>query len=56
MAGRDSNGYEAGGVAFIGCILLGAGAGIVTDHFVAGLLIGAGAGFVVMAIFRAIGR
>jgi hypothetical protein len=53
----DKNrGYESGGVAFAGCIVLGTGIGMAADHTLAGLIIGAGAGFIVMAIFRAIGR
>jgi len=44
--------YESGGVAFIGCILIGIGVGLFYDHVAVGTLIGTGVGFVVMALLR----
>lgn len=42
--------YERGGVAFIGCIILGVGFGMLFDHAGAGGTIGVGAGFLAMAL------
>jgi hypothetical protein len=43
--------YEAGGIAFVGCILTGAGIGWLfrTEWLVPGMIIGLGIGFLVMA-------
>ena len=53
MARKRDQGYEAGGVAFVGSILVGIGLGIKYNQVVAGTLIGIGAGFILMAIFKA---
>ena len=55
MSGSSSGrGYEYGGPAFPGCILVGIGLGILLGDFVAWLLIGLGAGFVLMGFIAAI--
>ncbi|HLR02186.1 MAG TPA: hypothetical protein VK111_05515 [Virgibacillus sp.] len=41
--------YERGGVAFVGCIILGTGIGMLFDNAGAGGTIGVGAGFLAMA-------
>ncbi len=45
-------GTEAGGIAFVGCILTGAGLGWVfgTEWLVPGTIIGLGIGFLIMAV------
>lgn len=42
-------GYERGGVAFVGCIVLGAGIGMLFDSVAIGGTIGVGVGFLLMA-------
>lgn len=42
--------YERGGIAFVGCIILGAGIGMLFDNPGAGGTIGVGAGFLAMAV------
>lgn len=44
----------AAGVVFVGCLLLGLAAGLLTGQMAAGLLGGLGAGFVAMGIVRAV--
>ncbi len=56
MAKKEGHGYESGGMAFIGTILLGIGLGVMYGQIVAGVLGGIGVGFIIMAIFRAIGK
>ncbi|MCL6445955.1 MAG: hypothetical protein K6T83_21345 [Alicyclobacillus sp.] len=46
-------GYEAGGSAFVGCIIMGFGLGLLFGQVLAGSVIGLGAGFLAMALFRA---
>ncbi|WP_196493825.1 hypothetical protein [Ornithinibacillus caprae] len=48
--------YESGGVAFVGCIILGVGIGMALDHVAAGSVIGVGVGFLAMAFFGVLGR
>lgn len=43
--------YESGGIAFIGCMILGVGIGMLFDQTGAGSVIGLGAGFLAMAFF-----
>lgn len=43
--------YERGGLAFVGCLFLGAGVGMLMGNVAAGGAIGMGAGFIAMAIF-----
>lgn len=43
--------YSAGGVAFVGSMLLGLGLGLWFDHAISGLLAGSGVGFIAMAFF-----
>ena len=52
-AGR---GYEYGGPAFPGGILVGIGLGIMLGDFFAWLLIGCGAGFILMGFIAALAR
>lgn len=47
-------GYEVGGVAFLGCCLVGFGWGLLYHLILPGLILGAGMGFILMAIIRAI--
>ena len=49
-------GFDSANTALAGCILLGAGVGVMIDQFFAGALIGAGAGFIVMSVLKTIGR
>ena len=51
-----SKSYESGGTAFVGCIILGTGIGFAIDHVAAGAMIGVGVGFIVMSIFKAVGK
>ena len=51
---RSGRGYEYGGPAFPGGILVGIGLGILLDDFWAWLFIGVGAGFILMAFIAAI--
>ena len=51
---REEKGYESGGIAFIGCIILGVGFGVLYNSLVVGTLFGVGGGFIVMALLRAI--
>lgn len=44
--------YEAGGIAFVGCILVGVGLGLLFHQLIPGAVIGTGVGFIVMALFR----
>lgn len=41
--------YERGGIAFVGCIVLGIGLGMIFDKEGAGMMIGLGVGFLAMA-------
>jgi hypothetical protein len=51
-----TKGYEAGGIAFVGCIIVGVGLGFLFDEVAAGSILGVGAGFIMMALLRAIVR
>jgi hypothetical protein len=53
---RSGRGYEYGGPAFVGGIVVGIGLGILLDDFFAWLLIGLGAGFILMAFIAALGK
>ena len=53
---RSGHGYQYGGPAFPGGILVGIGLGIMLGNFFAWLLIGIGAGFVLMGFIAAIAR
>ena len=53
---RSGNGYQYGGPAFPGGILVGIGLGIMLGDFFAWLLIGTGAGFILMGLISAIAR
>ena len=50
---KESRGHEPGGVAFVGCILIGVGIGMLFDKTAVGAVFGAGVGFLVMAVLRA---
>ena len=45
--------YAGGGIAFVGCILIGLAIGLLYGMPGVGVLIGLGAGFIVMALIRA---
>jgi len=49
---RRGRGYEIGGVAFAGCIMLGLGIGMAIGKAGAGIILGTGIGFLAMAMFR----
>jgi hypothetical protein len=53
---RSGRGYEYGGPAFPGGILVGIGLGILLGDFFAWLFIGAGTGFILMGLISAIAR
>ena len=53
MQQTSSNRYEAGGIAFVGALLIGLGLGFFFDEVVVGLLLGLGVGFLALAAFRA---
>jgi hypothetical protein len=53
---RSGRGYEYGGPAFPGGILVGIGLGILLGDFAAWFLIGLGAGFILMGLIAAIAR
>ena len=53
---RTGRGYEYGGPAVPGAIVIGIGLGILLGDFFAWLLIGIGAGFVLMGFIAAIAR
>jgi hypothetical protein len=52
----QGRGYEYGGPAFPGGILVGIGIGILTDDFWGWLLVGLGAGFILMGLIAAVAR
>jgi F0F1-type ATP synthase assembly protein I len=52
----SGRGYEYGGPAFPGGILVGIGLGILLGDFFAWLLIGIGAGFILMGFIAALAR
>ena len=41
--------YNIGGIAFVGCTLIGVGLGMLFDQTSAGSTLGVGVGFIVMA-------
>jgi hypothetical protein len=49
-------GYEYGGSAFVGAIVVGIGMGVLRGDFWAWLLIGLGAGFILMSLIAALAR
>lgn len=51
MAKKDNQ--SASGVAFVGCMMVGLGLGVVFNNAGAGVLIGMGVGFLVMSVMRA---
>ena len=51
---RSGRGYEYGGPAVPGGLLVGIGLGILLEDFFAWLLVGLGAGFVMMGLIAAI--
>jgi hypothetical protein len=53
---RPGRGYEYGGPAFPGGILVGIGLGIMLGDFFAWLLIGLGSGFILMGFIAALAR
>jgi hypothetical protein len=52
LNGKGNRAYESGGIAFVGCILLGAGIAWLfrTEWLVPGMIIGLGTGFIIMAV------
>jgi len=55
MEVNDLN-YERGGIAFVGCLFIGAGIGMLFDQVTAGGAIGLGAGFLAMALLGGKGK
>ena len=53
MARKESNGYGSGGIAFVGCILVGVALGMLYGQTAVGSVLGVGVGFIVMALIRA---
>ena len=53
-AHRKPRGHEIGGIAFVGCIVVGLALGLLLDYVAVGVLFGVGIGFIVMAILRAL--
>jgi hypothetical protein len=53
---KSGSGYEYGGPAVPGGLIVGVGLGILLDDFFAWLLIGLGAGFILMGLIAAIAR
>ncbi len=47
---KDSKKYESGGIAFVGFLMIGLAAGILTGQTAVGVLAGLGTGFIAMAI------
>ena len=43
---------EAGGLVFVGCLVIGMGISFALDNMPVGLFIGLGVGFIAMAIIR----
>lgn len=50
---KESRGNQVGGIAFVGCILVGIALGILYSQAAVGTLLGVGIGFIVMAILKA---
>jgi hypothetical protein len=50
--GQESPKKGASGAAFVGCLMLGLAAGMLTGNTAVGVLAGLGIGFIVMAIVR----
>jgi hypothetical protein len=53
---RSGRGFQYGGPAFPGGIIVGIGLGILLDDFFAWLVIGIGAGLILMGLIAAIAR
>ena len=51
---NKEEGYESGGIAFVGLLIIGIGFGFLYNSIVVGTLFGIGAGFIAMGVFRAI--
>ena len=51
---KQEHGYESGGIAFVGFILIGIAFGFLYNNIVVGTLLGIGTGFIAMAILRAV--
>lgn len=49
---KQTQKYESGGIAFVGCTVVGVGLGLLFDNPGAGAVIGVGAGFLVMSLLR----
>lgn len=49
--GRTMNGYR-GSLAFVGCLFIGTGIGMLFDKLTVGSTIGLGVGFLAMAVFN----
>lgn len=50
LMAKNNRDYNSGGVAFVGCLVLGFGVGAWFDHTIAGLMSGIGLGFIMMAV------
>lgn len=51
---ENGKGYEAGGMAFVGSIIVGTGLGLLFKRPDIGAILGVGVGFLVMAIVRTV--
>ncbi len=51
---ENENGYESGGVAFVGLTIIGVGIGFLVGNIIPYTLFGVGAGFVALGVFRAV--
>lgn len=51
---KNNNVYAASGSAFMGCIILGVGIGLLFEQAGAGAVIGTGLGFLVMSVMRSL--
>lgn len=51
---KHKDGYEGGGIAFVGSLFIGIGLGIKYNQVAVGVMLGLGVGFLIMAIIRAL--
>ena len=50
---EKNNVSEIAGIAFVGCVIVGTGLGLLMDNVSVGSVLGVGVGFLVMALVRA---
>ena len=56
LKNKEDNASNVGGVAFVGCIILGTGIGLLAGNPGPYSVIGVGVGFIVMAIVSSLAR